>query len=356
MDALADFEQASAGVRKLFASACVLMAVVSLMVVAFRIRGEHSGKREPGIRHPILGKRLVHVGVSPIVLLWIFWLFVGLIPALALCVSMLVAAAPISVVVCTALILWLGPIVFSWILCCVVAMAFWCADVPTLWRLNHGLDGPGDEDVAWRIATLKSDRAVTPLTEALQHDDVRSRRGAAKALGEIVDINADHRGVLPLIEALKDEDCLVRANAAQALGKIQDACALLRNGPGRREIVKALERTVNAHGILPLIEALKDEDTEVRSNAAQTLGKIQNALALLPLIALLSDEETGVRRSAAGALVEIVPVAFALTHALEDPEHEMRRNAAVTALRAALKDLDGNVRKRAADALCWLEK
>jgi HEAT repeat protein len=357
VDGLVDLERANEWVKGLFALACLVVAALSLIPVAYLIRSERSGTKEPGRAHPILGKRLnPEPGVSPIVLYWFFWLSVGWVPALILCVFLCVGAAPISVVLCTGLLLWLGPIVLSWILCGIIALFFWCVDVPNLWRLKHGIVGPTDEDVAWRIATLKGARAVTPLTQALKHDDVRSRRGAARALGEIVDINADFRGALPLIEALNDGDCVVRSNAAHALGKIHDACVLLRNRQNAREAAEALGGIVDAHAALPLIEALRDRDRMVRSNAAQTLGKIQDARALLPLCDLLKDRETDVRRSAAGALGEIVPAAFSLAEAPKDRGPDERRDAVVTALRSALKDPDSDVRRRAAEASHHLER
>ena len=62
------------------------------------------------------------------------------------------------------------------------------------------------------------------------------------------------------IAALKDEDSEVRWNAAKALGKIGDAA------------------------VAPLIAALKDGDPEVRGNAAKALGEIGDKRAVDPLL------------------------------------------------------------------------
>jgi len=115
-----------------------------------------------------------------------------------------------------------------------------------------------------------------------------------------------------LIEALKDEDSEVREFAAWVLGEIGDP--------------KAVE---------PLIEALQDEDSTVRWRAANALGEIGDPKAVEPLITALKDENSGVRRSAAGALGKI-----------GDPK-------AVEPLIEALKE-DPEVRVAAAGALGWI--
>jgi HEAT repeat protein len=66
---------------------------------------------------------------------------------------------------------------------------------------------------------------------------------------EIMKANKDVEG---LIEALKDEDSNVRWRVAYALGEIGDR--------------RAVE---------PLIEALKDKDSDVRWQAAEALEKIK---------------------------------------------------------------------------------
>jgi len=78
---------------------------------------------------------------------------------------------------------------------------------------------------------------------------------------------------------LSDEDSSVRSSAADALGGVGDP--------------KAVE---------PLITALSDEDSGVRRSAADALGSLGDARAVEPLITTLSDEASGVRGSAAYAL------------------------------------------------------
>lgn len=117
-----------------------------------------------------------------------------------------------------------------------------------------------------------------------------------------------------LIDALKDENSDVQRNAAKALGKIGD------------------ERAVPA-----LIVALKDEDRYMRESAAKALGKIGNG-AVPALIDALKDDGDWVRIGAADALANIAEVGIDCS-------------AAIPALVIALKNENSDVRKRAASAL-----
>ncbi|MEA5547982.1 HEAT repeat domain-containing protein, partial [Limnoraphis robusta CCNP1324] len=97
------------------------------------------------------------------------------------------------------------------------------------------------------------------------------------ALGKV---NAE--ALKPLIAALNDSESYVRSNAASALGNI-----------GNAEAVKGL------------IAALNDSESYVRSNAASALGNIGNAEAVKGLIAALNDSDLFVRSNAASALGNI---------------------------------------------------
>jgi hypothetical protein len=106
-----------------------------------------------------------------------------------------------------------------------------------------------------------------------------------------------------LIDALKDQDAEVRTKAAYALGEI---------GLGHR---------CGAAGVPALINALKDQDAEVRGCAAEALGTIgeESKAAVPALIDALKDREKGwanwrgssktVSPMAAGALSKIDPEA-----------------------------------------------
>ncbi|MBU0599172.1 HEAT repeat domain-containing protein [bacterium] len=109
-----------------------------------------------------------------------------------------------------------------------------------------------------------------------------------------------------LIQELKDEDSDVRENAAKALGEIKDARAVepliaaLKGGEDpcvRWNAARALEK-IGTPAVEPLIAALKDEDSSVRVNAEFSLGRIGTPAAE-PLIAALKDKDPIVQHYAA---------------------------------------------------------
>jgi HEAT repeat protein len=118
----------------------------------------------------------------------------------------------------------------------------------------------------------------------------------------------------PLMEILKDKNSELRAKAAELLGNIGDAKAvepllvLLRDqNPDLRETAaEALGKTRNPNAVDPLITALgHDESWRVRDKAAEALGQIKDSRAVDPLIAALNDKKWFVGQSAAEALGEI---------------------------------------------------
>jgi len=175
--------------------------------------------------------------------------------------------------------------------------------------------------------------AVEPLINTLKDNNVEARKNAADALGKI----GDARSIEPLVNALKDRDSYVRSHAATSLGRIGDAraveplinvlkdeswsvrheaaSALEQIGDARAEVplllyglskdsgaaVEALAE-IGVSAVEPLINALKDEDRDMRANAAAALGYIGDEKALQPLIGALGDEDTTVRLKAVRAL------------------------------------------------------
>ena len=112
-----------------------------------------------------------------------------------------------------------------------------------------------------------------------------------------------------LIRQLQDRDPNVRGNAAITLGNI---------GVGTKDVVPVL------------IQTLQNQDTEgfVRSNAAITLGQIGSEDEVYALMQALKDQNTEVRKSVILALgsigdkaVDAVPV---LIQALQDQEKWVR--------------------------------
>jgi HEAT repeat protein len=136
----------------------------------------------------------------------------------------------------------------------------------------------------------------------------------------LVKVSRNPKVVLaPLTKLLKDSEWIVRAATARALGAVDPEAAV----------------------IAALIGALDDEYYDVRTAAAESLGKLgEPAKVAVPrLIAALQDSYSGVRSSAARALSairsEAKTIVPALIDALKRPRepmhvsyHEARKDAA----------------------------
>ena len=132
-----------------------------------------------------------------------------------------------------------------------------------------------------------------------------TRQRAARQLGE----SREPRALKPVVEALKDSDSDVRKAAAEALVKIgapavEPLIAALKdsNWMVPKAAAEALGQIGDARAVEPLIAALKDSDWWLRRAAAEALKQIGDARAVEPLIAALKDSDSGVRRPAAEAL------------------------------------------------------
>ena len=149
--------------------------------------------------------------------------------------------------------------------------------------------------------------------------------------------------IQPLLNALKDENRDVRRNAAQALGNFKDTAALAAllaalkddDSETRSNATDALGILKNHDALPALIDALKDEVDFVRSSAADALGMLKNSNALFALIDALKDKDEYVRISVADALGNLKDskTRTALLVALND-KHEFCRAGAASALRS----------------------
>jgi vesicle coat complex subunit len=157
---------------------------------------------------------------------------------------------------------------------------------------------------------------IQPLKKVLKRESRELRAEVAKALGKI----GDARAVDALIEALKDEDSDVYWNSIDALvkiakkdlGVVDKLIKALKDEDSyvRISVAWALGEIGDASAVDALIEALRDEDSYVRESIAWALGAIGDARAVDSLIKTLKDDDYFVRESAKVALFRILGVYF----------------------------------------------
>ncbi len=180
------------------------------------------------------------------------------------------------------------------------------------------------------------------------------REAAVTALGDM-----DSRVLAPLLTLLHDEQGTVRSSAMRAivgLSEHRDADWFVRL---HREHVQEA-----------LIQALADQESDVRAAVAQALGQWGDKRAVEPLLAVIRDTDVDVRRAAVAALsypkderaLEPLLTVFLTdddmqvrSHAAEGLGRHLEDSRAVNTLIQALQDGQSHVRQQAAELLCWLK-
>ena len=118
-----------------------------------------------------------------------------------------------------------------------------------------------------------------------------------------------NKDVEGLISALKDKDPNVRGDAAEALGKIGDSRAVEPLIEVLNDIVEFIAidslRKIGEPAVEPLIKALKNKDTLIRSGAVRALGELRDKRAVEPLTEALKYGDMFVRSAAVGALEKL---------------------------------------------------
>jgi HEAT repeat protein len=155
---------------------------------------------------------------------------------------------------------------------------------------------------------IKACKDLDVLLDALKNRSFYGdRKAAATALGNL----GNEQAIGPLIQALDDEDKDVRKAAAEALAVIGAASvAHLAEVLDRKEssvsartnAVEALSKIEDARCAEYIIRALKDNRASVRWTAAFCLGDMECQEAVDPLILALNDEDFLVRDNAVFAL------------------------------------------------------
>lgn len=155
------------------------------------------------------------------------------------------------------------------------------------------------------------DESVQALVEALRHNDSSVRRAATYALGTLDwQPRDDGESVRTLVEALRDSDSSVRHYAARVLAEL----GWEPRDDGEEFYFLIAKRGYDAcldmddRAVPWLITALTDnspDSSDCRRAAARVLGDTGDKRAIKPLVATLKDEDSNVRREAANALEKL---------------------------------------------------
>jgi len=159
--------------------------------------------------------------------------------------------------------------------------------------------------------------ASDEVTRALSDPDRWVRWTAARALRHYGHKKISSAAIRALGAMLSDPDADLSAAAADALGEM---------GPNATEAVEALVINVGDGDVENRIKAM---------NALVRIGGIAGGRATPKLVETLSDSDVRIRRAAAETLGQFGPAA----------------KAALPALRAAMRDIDGAVRLNASEAI-----
>lgn len=187
-------------------------------------------------------------------------------------------------------------------------------------------------------------KAIFYLSDTVQDPDQTVSGRAAEALAAIGP--NDRKAIFPLLALLQGPNALAGAKALskcgpEALAATPALVALLKNDDPeiRWNAAKTLGKIHAIDAIDPLVGALKDPADPVREHAAEALGDMGPAAsrAVDPLIATLKDPYSKARRDAARSLGQIGPAAKAAVPTLEqlskDDPQAMVRDAAALAIK-----------------------
>ncbi len=223
-------------------------------------------------------------------------------------------------------------------------------------------------------ATPNATTERSPVSKQLEQShaaDVATRRDAVNALSDIaLDVTAR------LNRAMQDDDSVIRWRSASAVTAAHGAtvpqllAATTSTDPEVRRLAVTSLQGLGGEAVAPFVQALKDQNADVRHAAATALGRIGlGAIDAIPqLIAAIQDADDRVRASAAFSLSTFGRHAFeavpALQKALSDTSAAVRSRAAFTlgqvgpAAKRAVKELarlvsdsDPMVRRNSASAL-----
>ncbi len=156
-------------------------------------------------------------------------------------------------------------------------------------------------------AQAKEDKVDFLIDKLKNGSTIKVRVQAAVLLGK----SGSMKAILPLIEALSDENYLMRAGAAFALGNLGDAVAvrplvnhLLNDTPFvKRQCVAALKKLVNDSSYTILKDALKKTNDEtILLNLIDIIRTSKSFMIHKLLIGLLVNQSTKIQKHAIAAI------------------------------------------------------
>ena len=186
------------------------------------------------------------------------------------------------------------------------------------------------------------------ILDELNSPDAQIRKDAIQALGQSLILREIPAAIPPLIEALFDEDPEIRYLAAKSLRYAKDprtvtplnACLLDVNPKVRQEAVEGLRRKKDPRSVDSLVHSLQDDSAGVRRTAACALGEFGYQGAREALVHCKNDPDREVRDAAAKSLVMLGPDPATDPHNLIRSTDPKIRSEALTALGEARDEND----------------
>ena len=180
------------------------------------------------------------------------------------------------------------------------------------------------------LAEIGGSTVLDPLVTALVDKSNLVRRAAVQAIGQI----GDDRAVESLVPVLKDSHQDVRQLAAKTLDQFgwkpehNETGAWYWIAKGKVEKCKA----IGPPAVLPLLNVLKEKDSNIRKSTIEALGQMGDERAAEPLIAVLKSGKDEERIAAVKALRDLGDdhAVKPLITALKDPNQTVREHAAKT--------------------------
>jgi HEAT repeat protein len=226
------------------------------------------------------------------------------------------------------------------------------------------------------LAKIRAPLASSFLVASLKDTDAKVRAAAAEALGQLRDPST----LESLLRGLEDEDRHVREHAVMAIAsmrevsatenlvrKLQDESFSVRaaavDGLSYLRNPEACEALMNALNDEAFMNALNDEDSNIRDRVIMALGNLQCKSAVTPLLRMLAAEEVAFRRETLIEALGWLGDARAVEPLAGMLKDERLRYSAARALReigdpraikpliAAMKGADSSLRAEAAKAL-----